>query len=82
MSERLLAQVFGSSHFGSSVKLFRPVIVFQLLAVMPPRRSPRLAELAASQRAESVPIALEDDDTESLQSTNVLRLFDASNVRG
>ena len=38
---------------------------------MPPRRSPRLAELAASQRAESVPIALDDDDTESMQSTAV-----------
>ena len=36
---------------------------------MPPRRSPRLAELA--QRAENVSIALDDDDTESLQSTAV-----------
>ena len=41
----------------------------RIAAVMPPRRSPRLVELA--QRAVSVPFASDDDDTESLQSTAV-----------
>ena len=43
--------------------------MFLVSVVMPPRRSPRLAELA--QRAENVSIALDDDDTESLQSTAI-----------
>ena len=41
----------------------------RIAAVMPPRRSPKLVEL--TQRAVSVPIASDDDDTESLQSTAV-----------
>ena len=45
------------------------LILFPVSTVMPPRRSPRLAEPA--QRAENVSIALDDDDTESLQSTAV-----------
>ena len=75
---------FGSSHFGSrhfSFKLFCSVIVFILSAVMPTRRSPRLAELAASQRAESVLIALDDDDTVSLQSTAVCAVCGGEGLR-
>ena len=71
MTRTLPPQTTESLWLKKCFKLFCSVILFPPSEVMPPRRSPRLAELAASQRAESVPIALDDDDTESLQSAAV-----------
>ena len=48
---------------------------------MQPRRSPRWAELSAYQRGDSVSMSLNDDDTESVQSTAVCALCGDQSLR-